>query len=148
MKKPLAIIAGIVAVASLALAAPTAASATETRARETRTISCSTGNFNGQAKVVLDSRPEGVWVTVKEYKITRQNGQSGGNKANVNVAVRSGAYETGWFKSADSMIQDGRWHSGGPTAGLSNYNGVEVGYVQFIFDKSGSDPRCTASTYF
>jgi hypothetical protein len=83
-------------------------------------------------------------VYIDQYKITRKNGQSGGNKANVNMTYAntagSGSKE---IKSPDSMKQDGQWHNyvvsyHAPWAATQ----VRVG---FVFDKSGNDPKCESS---
>lgn len=117
-------------------------------------LTCKSGNFIGVVEGVVGRHfYAGKYVHTKRYKITRYNGQSGGNKANVNLSAgRSpnwSAHGTTSY-SPDRMIQDGKWHD----LHLVRQNlavgdaQVEVDY-QFIFDKSGTDPRCwTRSVYF
>lgn len=131
-------------------------------------ITCSNGNFKGEAVVRMHRRNVTVgslsqqrWTAeILRYKITRFNGQSGGNKANVNLRLETWNWKSGnhrdhaWAKSPDAMRQDGQWHN------LSMYregaNGDTTSYppemsqaeitVQFVFDKSGSDPNCETKT--
>jgi hypothetical protein len=101
----------------------------------TRTMSCSAGAFTGSAEIATSGgHGQFFTVSVLRYKIEKHAGQSGGDKANINIFVGGDA-----SKSPDRMIQDGRWHALNQWAGAD----VSVGQVQFIFDKSGSDPRCT-----
>lgn len=131
------------------------------------TQSCTTGNFTGEADVTTTFTPNGDgnnWTTtVDRYRITRLNGQSGGNKANVNLDFYLERGGVGWelgktVPSADAMIQDGAWHNLGTSGTIQNvplelqalYNpgyAVLSGFVsvRFIFDKSGSDPSCVAT---
>jgi hypothetical protein len=105
-------------------------------ASSTRVVSCSAGNFTGYAEVATTASNGTISATLKQYRIQKHAGQSGGNKANVNLTV--GQFTV---KSADRMMQDGAWHWLGLNASAHDY----VGGVQFIFDKSGADPRCNAS---
>lgn len=129
------------------------------------TQTCSTGNFTGEADLTATFTPtgnSGTWTTtVDRYRITRSNGQAGGNKANVDLSfwVNWGTGQTAEYKeakSADAMIQDGAWHGLGTSGTLTNLplqssrteqlfdqmNAHVV--VQFTFDKSGIDPSCRA----
>lgn len=103
-----------------------------------KTVSCSAGNFTGTAELRVTSPSSDGSVTdarVLRYKIQKHNGQQGGNKANINLFIGGNS-----AKSPDRMIQDGNWH--GSELGTAGYG--DWGRIQFIFDKSGSDPRCDA----
>ena len=111
-------------------------------------LSCkpTSGNFLGEVRGDYYMGSAGpVSIYAKNYKITRLNGQNGGNKANFNMG-HSVVPMLGWenqTKSNDDLKQDGQWHQ------LSKiqyrlFNGrdmMEVGF-EFIFDKSGPDPTC------
>ncbi|HEX5753727.1 MAG TPA: hypothetical protein VFZ09_46490 [Archangium sp.] len=125
--------------------------------------SCTVGNFKGEMEVTTTFTPRGSggdWTTtVNRYRITRLNGQSGGNKANVDLSfyvnrvglgplVRKDAY------SPDAMIQDGQWHDLGLSGTIqdvpllysrsaTSYDPLQSSvFVKFTFDKSGGDPSC------
>ena len=52
------------------------------------TLTCKAGNFIGVIEGTAGRHFQtGKWVHTKRYKITRINGQSGGNKANVNLSA-------------------------------------------------------------
>lgn len=109
-------------------------------------LSCSSGNFTGVVEGVMGNHFQvGKWVHTTRYKITRSNGQSGGNKANINLyAAKSPNYGEGKASSPDSMKQDGNWHDLNLTRQNMGVGSAEVElYYEFIFDKSGSDPRCS-----
>ncbi|MFJ4225704.1 hypothetical protein [Microbacterium sp. NPDC089695] len=128
------------------LATPAIASDRMAPTYTSQLISCSSGNFRGEAVVKFYSHE---LVQVSDYRIIKLNGQSGGSKANVNTTIwgesLSGYYSSFSKDSPDAMKQDGVWRPLGHSAfrKLNSWLDVEV---QFIFDKSGSDPRCTAST--
>lgn len=120
-------------------------------------VTCSAGNFKGEANISWASDGSRTRVEIQSYRITRLNGQAGGDKANINISAES--YWENWLMwdyrwdthySPDRMIQDGRWHTYG--AGLVANSHPMLGplrtptNIEFIFDKSGSDPRCTTST--
>ncbi len=116
-------------------------------------VSCKSGNFVGVVEGVVGRHYyTGKYVHTKRYKITRLNGQSGGNKANINLTSGQApaATRSNTVNSPDSMIQDGKWHDLRLTRsnmGVGNSR-AEV-YYQFIFDKSGTDPKCwSSSVYF
>lgn len=118
----------------------------------TRTVSCTAGGMTGEARLSLSTDGNRWVTTVDSYRIT-DNGRS---KGNVDAWVL-GRNFVGQITldertdSRDAMIQDGAWHALGttvdvsalPWGSISQYSGTGV---KFIFDKSGSDPRCTAST--
>ncbi|MFS2199815.1 hypothetical protein ACCD00_14955 [Pseudomonas sp. Pseusp3] len=109
-------------------------------------VSCSTGNFTGEAKGHYFNYGSSKSVYLKEYRITKHNGQSGGNKANVNLVVANfnggGSKEV---KSPDRMKQDGQWNAQDLSVMHAPWSSAQI-RVEFIFDKSGSDPRCTSRT--
>ncbi|MGB3125893.1 MAG: hypothetical protein WBB95_18945 [Pseudomonas sp.] len=107
--------------------------------RQTFDLSCTSGNFSGDLRgyVSYNNHDSSKYVLVEEYRIARTGDQDGGNKANVNLK------EPFAKKSSDSMKQDGQWHRLNWAGWVSAYN-VPL-EVEFIFDKSGADPRCTAS---
>ncbi|WP_321837382.1 hypothetical protein [Pseudomonas kulmbachensis] len=122
---------------------------------KTFSLTCKSGNFVGVAQGKVGNHFQtGKWAHVTSYKITRLNGQSGGNKANVNLYA-SPAPNFGRSEhrdpSKDSMIQDGKLHNvllKRSNMGLVSSKKGEL-YVEFVFDKSGPDPRCaTSSVYF
>lgn len=97
----------------------------------TGTVSCSRDNFIGEAKMEFNDN----YLAITEYRITRINGQKGGDKANVNLIVDQNYY------SPDAMIQDGQWHKYWGSVLKSPTRGDAV---QFIFDQSGWDVDCHA----
>lgn len=110
---------------------------------------CGVGKFKGEAEYRKVVHPTYTSFTVTKYKITRLNGQKGGNKANVNVFGywrTNGKINSDAKRSADRMKQDGNWHS--QTLNVATMNHSNQSYeIQFIFDKSGPDPRCSATVY-
>ena len=129
-------------VATVGLTGNTAVSTIASSNSSTKDLkfSCTAGNFKGEVWGYVSQVPNSPTKVfhLSEYRITKYNGQSGGNKANINVST------VGYSKnSPDSMIQDGTWRHLGYIGNVRNYNGALN--VQFVFDKSGSDPRCTAS---
>lgn len=117
---------------------------------------CSNGNFRGEAEISTryttdyyqGSHAEAV---VTKYKITKSNGQQGGNHANVNLRLRS--YSPGnttgvWGYSSDNLLQNSTWQKLGVWEDVDAFKGQPVETsVEFVFDKTGSDPKCTAKVY-
>ncbi|WP_066514309.1 hypothetical protein [Curtobacterium ammoniigenes] len=131
------LVAGVLGAGTVAAASTTSAGATPRYVD--RTVSCSAGNFTGTAELRVSSpASDGSTTTgsVLRYRIQKHNGQQGGNKANINLFVGGNS-----AKSPDRMIQDGNWH----TLDLWTAGNSSRGEIQFIFDKSGSDPRCSTS---
>lgn len=107
------------------------------------------GNFKGELEV------EWWWSTglfycySHRYRITRSNGQQGGNKANLEFNFASNPngqrFET---KSGDNMNQTGIWlpYSQGGWIGSPAGDRVIV-FAKFTFDKSGTDPVGADSFY-
>lgn len=106
--------------------------------------SCSNGDFKGTVGGTYwsDSARNTV-VQTSWYKITRSNGQGGGNKANLNTKLQdlnSGLSYDG-AKSGDNLMQDDVQHD----ISLENMSLSSPRVLvqhQFVFDKSGSDPKC------
>lgn len=134
-------LATCIAVTSIAVFCTAAQAASDTRTWES---SCTAGNFTGLAggTTWVDAAQNTV-IQTSWYKITRSNNQSGGNKANLKtrfVNLTSGIGYAGAF-SGDNLIQDGVRHD----ISLANFSlhtpGIKI-ISEFIFDKSGGDPRC------
>jgi hypothetical protein len=124
----------------------------------TTEVSCDAANFRGTAEVKWRWRDDGSdWkafdARMVRYKIDKLQGQSGGNKANINLGLDTyynGNEHTGygWLNSPDAMKQDGQWHSDtilGKSGHTSRLDGSAKASVEFIFDRSGTDPRCLAA---
>lgn len=118
------------------------------------TLSCKSGNFTGVVEGVVGNHFQvGKYVHTTRYKITRSNGQGGGNKANINLSAGKAPHyvgDGGVAKSPDSMKQDGNWHNLNlvrSNMGLGSSTKGEA-YYEFVFDKSGSDPRCSTSSIY
>lgn len=127
-------------------------------------IRCTKGNFDGYATFkykVTKYNPDRnnssyrkdpvyfvSYVQGLNYTIHKNNGQKGGNKANIDlirdIAQRSYDRKKVEHKSPDNMKQDGKSY------GLDLYS-RDAGFVgdkidvKFTFDKSGADPKCTTS---
>jgi hypothetical protein len=113
-------------------------------ALETSTVSCSNGNFLGEARVHLSVNGlSGAYVT--DYKITKNNNQKGGNKANIKFYVLSESGPiTATKSSPDNLKQDGQWHSFSlREMGVVSANPNPYMLVEFVFDKPGKDPKCS-----
>ncbi|WP_415773513.1 hypothetical protein [Pseudomonas sp. LB3P38] len=105
----------------------------------TDTIAASVDNFKGEVTYSYwwDNDGGRFNLHTSQYRITKFNGQSGGNKANLNLFLMSG--ELWGNASPDAMWQDGDWHSyvrGGSVLALPTVYVI----AEFIFDKSGNDP--------
>jgi hypothetical protein len=106
-------------------------------------ISCTSGNFEGRARVTIEHGSLSSTARVDQYQIFRRNGQGGGNKANVDLRIQNSAATSPWSFSPDSMKQDGGIYPVSLFAAVPKA-GAATASVEFVFDKSGSDPRCTA----
>lgn len=133
--------AACIAATGIALLCSTAQAASDTRTWEG---SCSAGNFTGVAGGLtwVDAAQNTV-VQTSWYKITKNNDQSGGNKANLKtrfVDVNTGLGHAGAY-TGDNLIQDGVRHE----INLTNFS-LRTTHLrvisEFIFDKPGADPRC------
>lgn len=107
----------------------------------TETLTVNKDNFMGKVTLSYywDNAGQRFNFQTSQYQITRLNGQDGGNKANLNLSVTGAEY---WrSESPDAMWQDGDWHSYNRGGSLRPYSGSVWIEAEFIFDKSGSDPR-------
>lgn len=100
----------------------------------------SNSNFRGNVIGHTVTSPQGSYFQVEKYKITRFNGQSGGNKANLNIYMGHPSDLSFAAFSPDSLRQDGQWHNLNLRVNFPG-NATAVKF-KFIFDKSGSDPSC------
>ena len=100
-------------------------------------------NFRGYVVGHTVTSPQGSYFQVEKYKITRSNGQSGGNKANLNIYMGHPSDLNFAALSPDNLKQDSQWHN--LNLRVNFPAGATVVKFQFIFDKSGSDPSCEAT---
>jgi len=108
----------------------------------TTTLSVTSGNFMGELTFQYWWSATHFYFKTAQYRITRSNGQVGGNKANVNIKIDNSAGS--WYnESPDALWQDGAWHSYWRETELRVWDKWATVYVTFIFDKSGDDPRGT-----
>ena len=116
-------------------------------------FSCSVGRFRGEleARVVFASAGNTAYfdVSTVRYRIVRSSGQSGGNKANVNVHLdtlnKQGVVRASDpYRSPDAMRQDGSWHLLDVNRIVrTDYQGAVT--FEFVFDRSvAGDTRCAA----
>lgn len=114
------------------------------------TVSCSAGGMTGEARLTLASDGTRWTTTVDSYRITA-NGRSKGN-INAYVYGKNFVGQTTLDQrepSRDAMVQNGQWQNLGlelsrssvPWTSMAQASGTGV---EFVFDKSGSDPRCSA----
>ena len=112
-------------------------------------LTCSSGNFKGEISYRKTVDTNKTTFTTRAYRITKSNGQRGGNKANINVSTNYRLYNVihgeQTKNSPDSMKQDGNWHSYIRDVSIPKPSSRNRFSVKFIFDKSGSDPSCTAT---
>lgn len=121
---------------------------------------CAKGNFLGEIQVKYAfEHKNGVkifHVHQQKYRITRANNQKGGNKANINFqtgtqdARGNKSYANSQY-SPDAMKQDGIWHDlkMSPVSMPTDAGGRGWSTVEFIFDTSGTDPKCSETvSYF
>ena len=108
-------------------------------ARITDTLTVYKDNFKGELTFDYWFDDRNFNFETVQYRITRLNGQSGGNKANINLYLYNEPSQ--WrHNSPDSMWQDGQWHNyPNARASLRDWGWITV-VVRFIFDKSGDDP--------
>ena len=113
-------------------------------------LSCNNGNFSGRALGIytIDPNTRAISAHIQKYIITRHGTQSGGNKANLNMGMSHSSNTTGMsVYSADNLKQDNYWREVSLSRWLPQVPGypISVG-IEFVFDKSGKDPKCKAST--
>ncbi|MFM9381952.1 hypothetical protein [Pseudomonas sp. UV AK001] len=124
------------------------------RAAVTKTIIGEKDNFRGELTYQLEKKANTVEISTLQYRITRLNGQSGGNKANIECSMATKYPDSPhkYIISPDAMWQDGTWHNWFHTQAVDILPGASYVHfgVSFIFDKSGSDPykQVVDHTYF
>ncbi|MHC8286713.1 hypothetical protein ACYZUD_07730 [Pseudomonas sp. XS1P51] len=123
-------------------AATSSAANTAKAASQPFSVSCTSGNFKGEATGHYYNYGSSKSIYLKYYRITKSNDQQGGNKANVNLgAFNASGSGSKQVKSPDSMKQDGQWHSQDLSITYAPWSSTQI-QVEFVFDKSGSDPKC------
>ena len=121
------------------VAVPLLASTAQANTRDIH-LSCSNGNFSGEVYV---NYADIGFLSANTYKIEKSNGQQGGNKANINIKVLDlySGYQYVVFKSPDSLLQNNTWQSLDMKGPVPRGRPVQI-QAEFIFDKSGADPKC------
>lgn len=116
-----------------------------------KTIVASNGNWKGELDCTLTPTGEKlVWESVR-YRITRSNGQSGGNKCNINCSLVSApSYAGDTIHSPDSMWSDGVWHNWYVKLVITPhpFDTVVASGATFIFDQAGNDPRAEGVVFY
>lgn len=80
------------------------------------------------------------YFQVERYKITRIDGQGGGNRANLNIYMGNRPNFDFTAQSPDNLKQDSQWHNLNLRVNYpSSANAIKF---KFIFDTSGTDPSC------
>lgn len=127
----------------VAIATLVAASSSFAQVSKKFTVGCSNGSFNGTASLHVTRGYGKILVNVTDYKISAPSSSKSRSKANVNVQVwgATGNRWTSWAKSDDNLKQDGLSHS---LYLKQEVNETRLGsaQVEFVFDKSGKDPKC------
>jgi hypothetical protein len=106
----------------------------------TKTLTVNKDNFRGEVTLSYfwDNGGQRFNFQTSQYRITRLNGQGGGNKANLNLWVYG---QNTWYNaSPDALWQDNDWHSYNRGGSITPSSGKAGITAQFIFDKSGNDP--------
>ncbi|WP_261137474.1 hypothetical protein [Serratia quinivorans] len=110
---------------------------------------CANGNFEGHVIYDVIYKKKNSVMTgleVKKYSIYTPD-HSGRSKANLKlkgIYNSNGKWTDVKHESDDDLKQDGQWHDlylG--VAGAGYDNEAFRGEIEFVFDKSGSDPKCT-----
>lgn len=127
-----ALAVGVTAVLLGGLASPAYAATTS------RTASCTAGGFTGYMRVTFDG-PSFSTTAVRriEYRINKGS-NSGGNKADVTWSD-GGVAPTLWASTSWAK-QDNVWHTLRETDYRRGSGGIGT---LMVFDKSGTDPRCS-----
>lgn len=109
------------------------------------TASCSTSGFTGTAYLNGYKTPGGRSFLVHDYKINAPGDSQSRSSANMNVQSYNNAthHSSAWNKSGDDLKQDGVTRPISLGAGTAGDH-LNTAIIEFIFDKSGNDPRCTA----
>ena len=137
--------------ASSAMFVSVSASANSNLITKEFAVGCNGGDFGGRATGVytIDPKTRAISAHIQKYKIFRFDNKSAGNKANLNMGMSHSNTTTAMsVYSADNLRQDDTWRSVSLSRWLHQVPGypvsVSVG-VEFVFDKSGKDPKCKAS---
>lgn len=110
---------------------------------------CSIGKFKGEVEYKKIVHKAYTAFSITKYKISRLKGQSGGNKANINLFGywrTNGKINSDVSRSPDRMKQNSKWHEQKLTVATMNHSHQSY-EIQFIFDKFGPDPRCSTTVY-
>lgn len=130
---------------------PDVSAAQQPRARSSRSrlYSCTKGNFTGEVEISWGSQVDALGrrifvMQTHRYRITKQNGQQGGNKANLNIGTRTNQHSGHWTmgRSPDNLVQNGQWYDLVVTSRDSRPAPAYFSDIEFVFDKSGTDPKC------
>lgn len=121
------------------VAIPLLASTAQANTRDIN-LYCSNGNFEGEA--VVNYANIG-YLSGKSYKIEKSNNQQGGNKANINLKVLDAntGHQYLELKSPDNRLQNNTWQSLDLEGPVPKDRPLVL-VAQFIFDKTGADPKC------
>lgn len=135
--------------ASSAMFVSVSASANSNLITKEFAVGCNGGDFGGRATGVytIDPKTRAISAHIQKYKIFRFDNKSAGNKANLNMGMSHSNTTTAMsVYSADNLRQDDTWRSVSLSRWLHQVPGypVSVG-VEFVFDKSGKDPKCKSS---
>jgi hypothetical protein len=113
--------------------------------------SCTTGSYTGTAKMFYVSYNSTHWrLTQTQYKLTPADSSSDQN--NINQKLFGGSASAGLGNQGNGL-RDGNFHvHWDQSYSVNNYfaqKGNDA-YVsqEAIFDKFGTDPRCTTKIYF
>lgn len=130
---------------SLSIALMMAGSAASAQTFKKFTASCTNGSFTGTAYLEASRFYNLLGVTMTDYKIQAPSSSKSRSKANANMSVYStSSYSTStWARSNDNLKQDGLVHSQWLSANITEAR-LGVAQVEFVFDKSGNDPKCIA----
>ncbi|KAB8191808.1 hypothetical protein FH608_028005 [Nonomuraea phyllanthi] len=137
---------------SITPVAGASASATSASAQRVLQGSC-TGNTNDwfRGRVNAYYEPDGSYDVIKkiQYELVATKGSSPGKKSNVRLRIResiSGKPDKTLYtwESGDNVTPD-KWHTHYPYRKVAYKKKWHVD-AKFVFDSSGYDPTCTATT--
>ncbi|WP_141232424.1 hypothetical protein [Pseudomonas fragi] len=130
--------------AALAATLLLSASASFAETSKDYTLSCSVSGFTGTAYVTAVKNGNLLTFATKGYKISSPASSKSRSKANLNIRAWGSTSNTtsAWANSQDNLKQDNTYRSLSLSKSIIETR-LASGEVQFIFDRSGSDPRCT-----
>ena len=135
--------------ASSAMFVSVSASANSNLITKEFAVGCNGGDFGGRAMGVytIDPKTRTVSAHIQKYKIFKFKNQSGGNKANLNMGMSHSSTSTAMtVYSADNLKQDDYWREVSLSKSMIWVPGYPMSFgIEFVFDKSGIDPKCKAS---